>query len=337
MERKMTIKMTNLKDEKGNPIKLNQPAFLVGNGINLADGCNELKWNKLLSKVIFGTSDIDIEQEFKGLNYPEIAELAELYQKNKTKKENIKIDPDKTIKKQICEEIIKREEAKNKNEISKLFVTFCRDNNIPVLTTNFDHRLLLSLDITKEKSKNFEKKMIETPFWFLTKEEKLNNHLIPYRYPFRAYFAEDEIKPENIRNEFAVWHVHGTKRYIDSISINYIDYARNIAEIDKMIRDKKQIGTIWDERYSWIDIFMRNDLVIIGLGLDSSETDIRWLLRERHVYQELMNKDKLASTIYIYSKEEGIAAGKSKLFEALGIRCVPMAQDEIYVIEKYLK
>lgn len=333
----MTIKMTNLKDEKGNPIKLNQPAFLVGNGINLADGCNELKWNKLLSKVIFGTSDIDIEQEFKGLNYPEIAELAELYQKNKTKKENIKIDPDKTIKKQICEEIIKREEAKNKNEISKLFVTFCRDNNIPVLTTNFDHRLLLSLDITKEKSKNFEKKMIETPFWFLTKEEKLNNHLIPYRYPFRAYFAEDEIKPENIRNEFAVWHVHGTKRYIDSISINYIDYARNIAEIDKMIRDKKALEKPkWKGKNTWIDIFMKNDLIILGLALDSQETDLRWLLRERYYYQQYMKSkhgQPEALTLYIYRKnadeEKAMPTGKKELFHNMNIICEKMEIEEI--------
>ena len=202
----MAIKTTNLKDDKGNPIELvlKQPAFLVGNGINLADGCEELRWDKLLFKILFNgngnkNSEKVLKQKFKGLNYPEIAELAELYQKNESNgKGGTKINYDKTIKRQICEEIFRQEDAyKDQSECSEFFVRFCRDNKIPVLTTNFDHRLLLSLNITKEKSKNFGKKMIEKPFWTTPNNSSC-------QYPFSAYFAEKEIKPEKVRNEFAV-------------------------------------------------------------------------------------------------------------------------------------
>lgn len=331
----MTI-IANVKDEKGNPIKLElkQPAFLVGNGINLADGCEELRWDKLLVKVLFGedkdknekSKDV-LEEEFKGLNYPEIAELAEWYRKNGTTEKDIKIDQNKTIKNQICDNLDDKG-----NKTHKQFIDFCMENDIPVLTTNFDQKLLSSLK-TKKKEK------VKTPFWFLTDTEKNNYRKIPYHYPFRAYFAEKEFDDnDEINKKFAVWYIHGTKRYVDSIRLNNVDYARNIAEIDKLIRYKKQIGTNWIEKHSWIDIFMRNDLVIMGLGLDSSETDIRWLLRERYVYQKSMNQreNSSVSTIYIYDPKDGIAPGKRKLFEALGIKCVEMKQNEIYSLDKYL-
>lgn len=133
-------------------------------------------------------------------------------------------------------------------------------------------------------------------------------------------------------------HVHGTKRYLDSVRINNVDYARNIIKIDQLISDKKLFGTdIEHGQGSWIDIFMENDLIILGLALESQETDLRWLLRERYVYQQLLSKNKPASTIYIYDQDKEMPSGTKKLFEALGIRCVPMNQDDIYEVEKYLK
>ena len=83
---------------------------------------------------------------------------------------------------------------------------------------------------------------------------------------------------------------------------------------------------------------MKNDLIILGLALKSQETDLRWLLRERYVYQKLTYKSEnlFASTIYIYDTQKGIASGTKKLFESLGIICVPMNQDDIFNLEKYL-
>lgn len=328
----MVIKM-KISTEK-ELIELKQPAFLVGNGINLFHNKTELKWEELLVKVLFGEyneklkdSAETLKQEFDGLNYPEIAELAEWYRKNGTTEKDIKIDQNKTIKNQICDNLDDKG-----NKTHKQFIDFCMGNEIPVLTTNFDQKLLSSLK-TKKKEK------VKTPFWFLTDTEKNNYRKIPYHYPFRAYFAEKEFDDnDDINKKFAVWYIHGTKRYIDSIRLNNVDYARNIAEIDKLIRNKKQIGTNWIEKHSWIDIFMRNDLVIMGLGLDSSETDIRWLLRERYVYQKSMNQreNSSVSTIYIYDQEKGMAVGTKKLFEAIGIKCVEMEQNKIYSLDKYL-
>lgn len=319
---------------RGYDIDLAQPAFLVGNGINLFHNKTELKWEELLVKVLFGEynekpkdSAKILKQEFDGLNYPEIAELADWYRKNGTNEKGIKVDTTKTIKKQVCDSL---DDCGNKTH--KDFIDFCSANDIPVLTTNFDQKLLSTLK-TKTKEK------IKTPFWFLTDTEKNNYRKIPRHYPFRAYFAEKEIDDsDNINKKFAVWYIHGTKRYIDSIRLNNVDYARNITEIHKLISDKKQIGTNWIEKHSWIDIFMRNDLVIMGLGLDSSETDIRWLLRERYVYQKLTSQSNnlLASTIYIYDQEKGMAVGTKKLFEAIGIKCVEMEQNKIYSLDKYL-
>ena len=324
--------MTNLKDKNGNPIELKQPAFLVGNGINLADDMS-LSWSNLLigilpkkirNEIQQAGKQKTLEQCLQGLTYPEIAELADLHYKKNANNNKAKTP---SIKRQICDSLDNR-----RNKTHKDFIDFCIKNNIPVLTTNFDHRLISNLKIKKKDG-------IEMPFWFLTKEEKINKHLIPYQHPFRAYFAEKEFNDDDdINNKFAVWHVHGTKKYINSICINNVDYARNIAEIDKLIRNKEPIGENWVERHSWIDIFMRNDLVILGFALDSAETDIRWLLRERYIYLQYKNKNKPVSTqtIYIYNQDKEaieMPFGKKAFFDAFDIKCVPMKQNDIFKLE----
>lgn len=354
------IKPIHFTATDGEPWELHQPAFLVGNGINYADGC-KLSWEKLLVNVFpeemqnnfknnadtnlffkFNNAStsvqisIDIskqnnlEVQLPGLTYPEIAELARLHLK-KANKNNAKKIP--SIKAQIAEQLDKMEkENEGKNEKLKKFVTFCKDHHIPILTANFDHRLHLDFD-----------KKIKEPFWFYTQEEEKNKRLLNHIHPFRAYFAENEINPDNINNEFAVWHIHGTKTYLDSICINHVDYARNIAKIDELIHKKEKIiESDWPGKNSWINIFMNNDLIIMGFALDSEETDLRWLLRERTIYRNYLiskNIGPVAKTIYIYRKEEAeteMPAGKRALFKALDIECVEMPQDEIYKLD-YLK
>ena len=339
------------KKPDGEITKLQNPAFLVGNGINY-DEKDESSWTSLLISVLPQDIKEKISNEkekaeyakkdektknkealdkiLKGLTYPEIAELADLSEEKTF-----------SIKRQIANKIneIDKRNANN-NKIHEKFVGFCEQNHIPILTTNFDHRLLSGLGIKKERAYSGQ---IETPHWFYTEEEKMNPRKISYRYPFRAYFAKERLKSEEINNEFAIWHIHGTKRYINSICINNVDYARNIAEIDKLIRHKNLIKeNNWIGKHSWIDIFMKNDLVIVGFGLDYAETDIRWLLRERLVYQKFINQQgnqSRAATIYIYRKgheDSDMPSGKKEFFDALDIDFVSMPQDDIYSLNKYL-
>lgn len=336
----------------GDPWELHQPAFLVGNGINYANGC-KLSWATLLVSILpdktrekllgfnpgeevsddKNKNEELLKEKLAGLTYPEIAELADLHNMDEESTKRKIVNKIKDIEKKT------KNDDNNKKSPLNTFVNFCRNNHIPVLTTNFDHNLLSCLGIEKRKASSGT---CEMPFWFYTEEENKNPHKISYRYPFRAYFAENEINPDDINNEFAVWYVHGTKRYINSICVNNIDYARNIAEIDKLIRDKEQIeNQEWEGKNSWINIFMTNDLVILGLGLDSEETDLRWLLRERYVYlqQKKQKNQETPYTIYIYSKDSNkdkMPVGKEALFKSLGIECVPMKTDDIYKL-KYLK
>ena len=333
--------------------KLSNPAFLIGNGINYhsaADDMN-LSWTKLLidlfpekyKKEIIKQKKDNKSSEFnlEGITYPEIAELALRYLKNDSSPNN---KPEYSIKKQICIDTHNFEI----NLLSKLgtqnryesIINFAKENSIPILTTNYDFLLLKPLKLAKSKRKvDYLHCKVEEPFW-IGKYDKSNRK--PYHHPFNAYFRETEFTENSkIQNEFAVWYIHGMKRYSSSLCIRNTDYNKKIAKINEYIKKYDDIQkSDWKGKGTWLNPFMNNDLLIIGLGLDSSETDLRWLLLERFLYQEFLKKKKKEyipqKTIYVYSDDKEMPIGKRKLFESIGIECVKKTYDEVYTLD-YIK
>lgn len=89
-----------------------------------------------------------------------------------------------------------------------------------------------------------------------------------------------------------IWHIHGELQAPDTILLGYDHYSgqlqklRNYATAD---RDTKQspkspfkLKTFdfesSDAPYSWVDVFLRDEVHIIGLTLDYTEIDLWWLL-----------------------------------------------------------
>lgn len=324
-------------------IILHRPAFLIGNGINYVNKENNLSWTKLLidlfpekyrSKIVTESSNVNLNLD--GLTYPEIAELAIRY----TKEADSTIKrPDCIVKKNICKKVDDFENKLvylKKIERHKTVITFAKKNSIPVLTTNYDFLLLKTLKIIFSKNNNkFLKKKVEEPFWFFD----VSKRRPPYNCPFCAYFRETELqKNSDVKKEFAIWYIHGMKRYSSSLCITNKDYSKIIANLNKFIKDKSIMNKDkWEGFQTWINPFMNDDLLIMGLKLDSEEVDLRWLLVERYLYQQyLMNNSRnytMKKTVYVYSDDNELPNGKKLFFEAIGIECEKIDYDNIYKLD----
>jgi len=310
-------------------LKLEKPAFLVGNGINYADGCS-MSWEELLMDI--SGKQTGFKKLPASLSYPEIAELALLRKSpeefdKKSKNEFLSMVTEK-IKTDI-------EKASRFNDNHEKLAVFAQEHKIPILTTNFDRNFLRTSCFEGQDLDKIDLNWI-----------KLNPAIEDNDYQIlrNAYFRPKSLnKNPNIHSEFAIWHIHGvigkSSYKICFTNWDYFNYCAKIKEISKNHAPKDQ-----SKDATWIDIFLDNDLIIMGLGLDSFETDLRALLSERNIKHKLTkkldSKWEKPATIYIYRKEAAeseMPADKKALFEALGIRCVPMAQGKIYEIDKYLK
>jgi len=351
----------------GEVLELHRPAFLVGNGINYADGC-KFSWKELLISIlpedmqnnsqkdsdtnllfkfdnasssvqinlsISGKQQNGYKYEFSNLTYPEIAELALLKRSPQ--------EYDKESKPYFMSKVV--EKIKNHIENTSLsqkhenLARFAKEHWIPILTTNFDRNFL--------KTSCFDGKDLDSIDLYWNKIDT-NIKSNDYRTLKNACFRPESL-PEikDIHSEFAIWHIHGVigkKSY--PLCLTNWDYFNFCAEIKKISKGKKYDDHKKDA--TWVDILLDNDLIIMGLELGSQETDLRAFLAERNIRHKVDKQIKSKSkeiwdkpkTIYIYRQEAAeteMPADKKAFFESLGIKCVPMAQDDIYEIEKYIK
>jgi len=88
-----------------------------------------------------------------------------------------------------------------------------------------------------------------------------------------------------------VWHIHGESEVPNSITLGYDQYSGYLQKLrshatadrsDDQGSPFKQGNTNFDQAegviYSWLDVFLRDDIHIVGLGLDYTEIDLWWAL-----------------------------------------------------------
>lgn len=128
-----------------------------------------------------------------------------------------------------------------------------------------------------------------------------------FRLPIHDMFAKkvDEKYYSLFRNETdqkgkVIWRIHGETDKPESILLGYGQYAKYMGQIkDYLYKGIKFAGFSEPVRsplmgktpdfnfeksaeiYSWVDIFLKDELHIIGLGLDFSEIILWWLLSEK--------------------------------------------------------
>jgi hypothetical protein len=108
-----------------------------------------------------------------------------------------------------------------------------------------------------------------------------------------------------------VWHIHGEVAQPDSILLGHDHYCgqlqklRAYATADRRPRRTAKspfkIGQLNYEEsgavYSWIDVFFRDEVHILGLALDYTEVDLWWLLAYKRRLQQ-MSQYHVGRTIF---------------------------------------
>lgn len=179
-----------------------------------------------------------------------------------------------------------------------------------IITTNYDYSFELS-------GKEFARK------GNLSRETKYSN--------FRR----------RIINNTNIWHIHGEADVPNSITLGHEQYSGTIQKMRNYLTGDRETttgpvspfkaGIINFEKeskiYSWLDIFLRDEVHILGFGLDYTEIDLWWLLsykaRLRHKRGNSLN---VGETYFHHFYEQSISdkeKAKHLILESLGVIVKP--------------
>lgn len=281
--------------------------FLVGNGINLyrhylEDACDfcpqrtqdkkghatkkTLSWCDFLQNYCRKQKiGIDVPS-VSDLTFPEIVCLLDLQKSRSacgTAALDAKTDIDPTVRLRLANDLLK---INKQDAVHGQFLNYSATKDIPILTTNIDR--LLSMDLN-------EKRLALTGghYFSATKNYKWN-----YCYTEQTLPADNQAKLE-LAQHFAVWHIHGRADYPDTVKIGLDDYINCTSQAKKLLSSpgKGRISLFdaktddWVGRNTWLDLFFRREIIVIGLALDSQEVFLRWLFIQRAKYLQLKYPD----------------------------------------------
>jgi hypothetical protein len=293
-------------------LKLSKPAILLGNGLNNYYMKDDFAWLSLLNKLSNGKI---IKSYFENgdLTYPECFDILSINSISKNKNFG-------SIKDRLSKQIIEWEGTEGHHK----FTEFARDQNIPIITTNYD------LTLVDDELKHAMK---------IKPDDKYNN-MRPRKnihsgknftdfYPWYTCYSDNTITDAS--KQFGIWHMHGISCYKRSLSIGASDYGNNISQYKKLLDNEKLINkSEWKGKNSWMDVFYNCDLVIVGLTLAAQETSLRWLLIKREKYY-LKNSNLRKKTYFVVNKDyEKLGVGKKFFFDSIGTEIIEKSGKEIY-------
>ncbi len=160
----------------------------------------------------------------------------------------------------------------------------------------------------------------------------------------------DNCAPSAITPHTSVWHVHGEINRPTSINLGHEHYAGALGKMrsytlwDRKNRPKSKnhsafrqgiidFDTKDDIKCAWTDVFLRDDIHILGLGLDYSEVDLWWLLvvKERlkwAAFDAITKKLNVGETYYYYADAEAHVKKEEKernnMLTSLGVKLEPI-------------
>ncbi|EKO3424625.1 hypothetical protein NTK89_000602 [Vibrio fluvialis] len=281
-----------------------KPALVIGNGINRYNSTKTDKnnsWDRMLLE-LWDKYSISAQQ----MSAPEGISLTEFYDALDLTKNSVEIN----LQKEFCELMSDWAPREHHLLISK----WAQNQGVPILTTNFEETLSSNItsDITHFDSKSF------TDF-----------------YPWRSYFSDHKI--HDPANEFAIWHINGVKRYSRSIRLGLSHYMGSVERARRLIHKGNESRLFsgknvdeWSGYRSWLHVVFNNDLVFIGLGLNTTEVFLRWLLIERAKYFNKFSKRR-KRTYFVHADKEPLPIGQKLFLNSVGVEVVhERSYDELY-------
>lgn len=195
-------------------------------------------------------------------------------------------------------------------------------SRVPVLTTNFDEVLSKAAGCSCERPG----------------DRKFTDY-----YPWECRFTNEPLV--NPCEGFGIWHINGMARYKRSIRLGLSHYMGSVHHARTWLHrgghDRLFSGSGHDEwagSKSWMDVFFKKPLMILGLGLEENEVFLRWLLIERARYfKKFPGHRKSAWYVYTNDADDERQAGKRFFLERIGVTCI-RAEDfnEIYANPAWL-
>lgn len=318
-------------------IRSSQPCFLIGNGICRYMGAPD--WTAVLAKTIVSSvKDKALVKRTNGLH--------KLLQ-DKTIRGEVLTHPE-VYTALLLECGIQKSRDGLKKHIKNLFIQPCSCRLLEyalrtksqILTTNFDFAIERALWPGKGKNKT------DYPI----SQAKDTPH--SDTYPFCEYAASSKRKDlfldastaskgyaePYITDECAVWHVHGFISRSKSILLGFEDYIAAIIYLKRLQthspQGAKHYAEPWEDGFvlknSWLRLFFKYPLVIVGNGLNSEELFLRWLLVRRQRQKILQPNAIVPPVYYLDTKEEAqkkpdLDMAKLVYLKALGMKVVRYA------------
>ena len=199
----------------------------------------------------------------------------------------------------VCEEIKKCSLPWNDN--IKALASKLMEWGLPVITTNYDQQLEKSLKLNRYRL----------------------NHLSPCTsyYPANLYYSYKRIHPKDVNSHFAIWHCSGLVEIERSLRLDLSDYCNYVAWLKKSVpaaSDSRYNAEVFDN--TWLFPFFANKLIIIGLGLESAEIYLRWLLVRRYAWRIEQQIDWGHHGYYVCVKESPLDKGQELFLESVGLK-----------------
>ena len=139
-----------------------------------------------------------------------------------------------------------------------------------------------------------------------------------------------------------VWHIHGEASVPASLALGHDHYAGSLHHIrDYLVtRVRGQVSPFLDDvpnfdigttEYSWLDIFLRDDIHIYGFSLDYTEIELWWLLSFKERERFKPEARHFGQTYFYYfdnGRPDPVALVKKAILESFGVRVVQLKGDD---------
>jgi len=144
-------------------------------------------------------------------------------------------------------------------------------------------------------------------------------------------------------NDTRVWHIHGECKVPDSITLGYEHYGGQLQQMRNYVVSgthykKKQNQNSLSSRLksnkifseSWLELFFKRNIHIVGLALDFVESDIWWLLTYRARLKKI-KENKISNKIFYYIPQKHCPTSKNKieLLKAVDVNIIKNEKEDI--------
>jgi hypothetical protein len=270
-------------------------ALIIGNGINRFDSSVESRnnsWDSMLLNLWsrFSTAG-------RHMSAPEGIAITEFYDALDLTRNSSSVN----LQKEFCN-LMKNWVSKSHH---KNIASWAQEKSVPILTTNFEETL--SSSITENISHTDSKKFTDY-------------------YPWGSYFSNSTVI--NPSTEFGIWHINGIQRYSRSIRLGLSHYMGSVERArslihkgnDRRLFSGKNVDE-WAGYQTWLHVVFNNDLVFIGLSLESTEVFLRWLLIERAKYFEQFPLRR-KKAYFVHAGQTDLSTGQTLFLKCVGVEVI---------------